>query len=500
MSDSGCHACVEVPLRGSVVPSPAHVSPETRSGLTPLRRNLRYCTWDGILAVPAVFLTTPGNIVITVLLTQYFRLNTTQFGAIVALQAVCSALQLGLVPWLNHRYTPKQLSVLGAWVQWGAFLLLAALLFWLPPGESPAVFPVLFGVFLLLAAAQALIAITWTSWVQEFTPERIRGRYFGRRNAILQIVTVLYLVTMGFWLERSGRGESAALRDGLMALIGVSMLIRMGSIWMQQHTYSPVDLHVAPAKTKMQPLPWLDQLKGIVQRRNLLVYFGFGASFGFASNLLGPFFGVFMLDVLQMTARQVTTLIVLSSVTGAFAMAGWGRMIDRFGNRPVAVFCFVTWILGGYVWTFTTPERLWLLHLQFAVGGVFAAGFIQGVFGLLLKIIPPETKTVAISINAAVTAVPAAIAPIIAGILLDAAVNHGWNKLAVYQWAAALHHTLVLFTVLILLRVAEPKSQPVGELVGAMRSYRQIASILGLSFFTNYIFFRREPPHSRKAT
>ncbi len=199
------------------MPSPAHVSPETRSGLTPLRRNLRYCTWDGILAVPAVFLTTPGNIVITVLLTQYFRLNTTQFGAIVALQAVCSALQLGLVPWLNHRYTPKQLSVLGAWVQWGAFLLLAALLFWLPPGESPAVFPVLFGVFLLLAAAQALIAITWTSWVQEFTPERIRGRYFGRRNAILQIVTVLYLVTMGFWLERSGRGESAALRDGLMA-------------------------------------------------------------------------------------------------------------------------------------------------------------------------------------------------------------------------------------------------------------------------------------------
>jgi MFS family permease len=443
------------------------------------------------MAVPTVFLVTPGNIVITVLLTQYFHLNTTQFGVIASLLAACSGLQLGLVPWLNHRYTPKQLSVFGAWVQWGAFLLLAVLMYWLPPGESPVVFPVLFGIFLLLAATQALVAITWTSWVQEFTPERIRGRYFGRRNAILQIVTVVFLVALGLWLERSGRGGSTALRDGLMALIGVSMLIRMGSIWMQQHTHSPVDSHVAPAKVKMPPLPWLDQLQEILRRRNLLVYFGFGAAFGFTSNLMGPFFNVFMLDVLHMTARQVTTLIVLSSVTGAFAMAGWGRLIDRYGNRPVMVFCLTAWMFNGYLWTITSPERLWTLYLAWTVAGVFAAGFIQGVFGLLLKIIPAESKTVAISINAAITAVPAAIAPIIAGILLDACVNHGWNKLAVYQWAAAIHHTLILLTVLILLRVAEPKSQPVGELVGAMRSYRQIASILGLSFFTNYIFFRK---------
>ncbi|MEI6197586.1 MAG: MFS transporter, partial [Verrucomicrobiota bacterium] len=122
------------------------------------------------------------------------------------------------------------------------------------------------------------------------------------------------------------------------------------------------------------------------------------------------------------------------------------------------------------------------------------AGFMQGVFGLLLKIIPPENKTVAISVNAAITSVPAAVAPIVAGALLDAAVHHGWNKLAVYQWAAAIHHTLVMLTVLILLRVEEPKSQPLGQLVGAMRSYRQVASILGLSFLADYIFFRKKSP------
>ena len=51
-----------------------------------------------------------------------------------------------------------------------------------------------------------------------------------------------------------------------------------------------------------------------------------------------------------------------------------------------------------------------------------------------------------------------------------------------------------MLTVLILLRVEEPKSQPLGQLVGAMRSYRQVASILGLSFLADYIFFRKKSP------
>ena len=177
-------------------------------------------------------------------------------------------------------------------------------------------------------------------------------------------------------------------------------------------------------------------------------------------------------------------------------MAGWGRMIDRFGNRPVMAFCLVAWMLNGYLWTITTPNRVWTLYLAWTAAGVFAAGFLQGVFGLLLKIIPPQTKTVAISINAAITSVPAAVGPIIAGVLLDACVSHGWNKLLVYQWASAIHHTLVMLTVLILLRVEEPKAQPVGELVGAMRSYRQVVSLLGLSFLTNYLFFRKKDVRS----
>jgi MFS family permease len=151
-------------------------------------------------------------------------------------------------------------------------------------------------------------------------------------------------------------------------------------------------------------------------------------------------------------------------------------------------------MLNGYLWTVTTPERIWLLYPVWTIAGVFQAGFLQGVFGLLLKIVPPETKTVAIAINAAVISLPAAVAPVIGGALLQAFVDQGWDKLEVYQWASASVHTLVLLTVFILRRVEEPRSQPVGQLVGAMRSYRQVASMLGLSFITEYLFFRKQNP------
>jgi MFS family permease len=167
-------------------------------------------------------------------------------------------------------------------------------------------------------------------------------------------------------------------------------------------------------------------------------------------------------------------------------------MIDRYGNRPVMIFCLLIWMATGYGWLFTTPDRLWVLYLILTIAGVFAAGFMQGLFGLLLKIIPPESKTVAISVNTAITALPAAIAPIIGGAVLDACVNQGWSQLTVYHCGSAIHSTLLILTVLLILPIHEPKSQRLAQLVGAMIPYRQAASVLGLNFLTNHLFYRKK--------
>ncbi len=462
-----------------------------------LRRNLQYCLWEVMFGVPSMFLAAPGNVVMTVLLTRYFHLSVARFGILVSLQALFNALQVGVMPALNRHFTAKRLALVGGWVHCATVFALVGVLPFLRQDGTHGVFFILIGFFAVQAAAMSLIAVSWTSWVQEFAPERIRGKYFGRRNAAQQVATVVFLIFVGWWLAQDGEGGEKGLLFGLAMLLGGSMLMRVSSLCMQGKTYSPVDLAVkagdgaAGGVQRATNRSWQWQLQRILEQPQFLRYLWFGAAFGFTINLMGPFFNVFMLDVLRMSVSQVTTLVVLSSITGAAAMVGWGPFIDRYGNRPVMVFCLITWMMNGYLWTVTTPERLWVLYLMWAVAGVFAAGFMQGLFGLLLKIVPPEAKTTAISVNMAVTALPATVAPIMGGWLLDMALAQGWDKLTVYQWGAAIYHTLIMSTVMLLLRVTEPKSQPISQLVGAMRSYRNVVSVLGLTFLVDYLFYRR---------
>jgi predicted MFS family arabinose efflux permease len=134
----------------------------------------------------------------------------------------------------------------------------------------------------------------------------------------------------------------------------------------------------------------------------------------------------------------------------------------------------------------------------YASGGFFQAGFLLGQFNMLLKLVPPEAKTAAISLNVAATSLATAVAPIIGGLLLDHALRAGYAELSVYHAMSIVHHTIMLAAPLVLLRVAEPKAAALSQVVGAMRSTRQLVALMGMTFLVNYVFTRRrETPRSR---
>ena len=67
--------------------------------------------------------------------------------------------------------------------------------------------------------------MTWNSWTQEWSPERLRGKYFGFRNGLIQAATVLFLLLV--W------GTLRLFQGSLPALQGVflvSIALRAWSI------------------------------------------------------------------------------------------------------------------------------------------------------------------------------------------------------------------------------------------------------------------------------
>jgi MFS family permease len=198
-----------------------------------------------------------------------------------------------------------------------------------------------------------------------------------------------------------------------------------------------------------------------------------------------------MYDSLEMSVADVSMLVIITNVTGAMALPAWGQFLDRYGCRPTMSIALFLWMLPGFFWAVLNPGNTWILKLLFASGGIFSAGFILGQFNILLKLVPEEAKTAAISLNVAATSIAAAAAPILGGLALDAAFAAGIDKLRVYHGMSIVHHFIVMLAILVLLRVVEPKAAPLTQAVGAMRSSRQVVALLGMSFLVNYVFTKR---------
>jgi len=473
---------------GAVSPTPTTTSstppqPTARRHTSTLRRNIALCTGEGLVAMPIVFMTLPGNFIVAMMLSQTFRLGETMFGVIVSLPHWCNVVQLFVVPFLTRVWPQKAIALTISWLHLLVWVGLAIALPYIPTDDVDRASRLLFILFGLSALTHSVVGVSWTSWVQEWVPDRLRGKYFGRRNRLLQISTVVFLL---------GAGEALTQLNiitpvlGFQAVIAVSVFLRVFSILAQYRI-----LATSTSRSHEAGLGFRAQVALILKNRPLLWLYAFGASFGLLANIFGPFFNVFLYDSIGMSVAQVSMLTVIFNVTGAMALPAWGQFMDRYGNRPGMNVALVAWMLPGFLWAFLTPENSWMIKFVFASGGIFSAGYLLGSFNLLLKLVPPEAKTAAISINVAVTSLAAAVAPILGGMILDHLWSRGVAKLDGYHAMAIAHHILVLLSGLVLLKVIEPKASPLSQVVGAMRSTRQLFALLGMSFMVNYMFTKQ---------
>lgn len=451
-----------------------------------LRRNLGLSTYDGLAATPIVYLLQPGNFIIAALLVETFRLPPDLYGLIVALPFCGNFAQAFLMPVMNTWLSPKGVSVAFSALQALCWVVIAVMLSFLPLNDPGVSGPWFFGLFAVSAAITSLTGVSWMSWVQEWIPVRLRGKYFGRRNRVLQTAQIVFLLLSGLLVSRLA-GSVAAFQ----CLILGAALLRVGSVLFQRSIIAP-RTEVSLSETKK---PWDDQLKALMATPAFVWLIAYGAGWGFATSCFGPFYPLFMYKNLGFSVEQVGLLVVLASAGGAISSPAWGTLADRFGNKPVILFCMIVWQLQNYLWCFITPDNSWLLYGMWVFGGTIGAGFALSLFNLQLKVIPQEAKTLAISVNLAVTSLVTAVAPIIGGVALRHLLAQNHNPLEVYHHIFLVTPTLALLACLMLMKVHEPTASPLSSVVGAMRNVRTLSGLFGVSFLVDYIFVK--PPAKR---
>lgn len=455
-----------------------------------LRQGMRASVIEGVLATPVVTMSLPVNIFMTALVAKGFPLSKPDIGGVSSLPFACNFLQVFITPLVTRWARARPTAIIAAALHTACWAWLG----WKLPSLSPDD-PVATGRFLLIwvfvaSLFNAVLAVVWNGWMHDLVPARLRGRYFSQRNRFCQGSTLVFVLSAGIvlsWGEYSART--------FQGIIAVACLCRVASLF---YFARMPDRRPATPVRPAPPLPLNAQFAVLRRSRSLLLFIAFGAVWSFAANCFGPFYYVFMFEELDFSGVQVGMLATLTALGGILSLSVWGSLIDRYGNKACLVVALALWQGQNYLWCIITPANSAILYGMWFWGGALSAGFILGQFTILLKLIPSEARSLAIGFNLAVTSVVAALSPIIGGEVLARLLALGYAPLDVYHLVFLLQPTVALLGCILLLRIEEPASSSLANVVGAMRNVRTLSGVLGLSFFVNYLFVRPADADSRQ--
>jgi MFS family permease len=241
----------------------------------------------------------------------------------------------------------------------------------------------------MLIFAYALIIIfggfihpAWISLMKDNLSKRENGRYFGRRNKIIGLVTLVSFIIGGFVLDYF---SEFSILSGFLILFFVAMVARLISSYLFAKHYEP--------KLKISErnyFSFYDFIKRL-PISNFAKFSVFVALIMFATTIASPFFSVYLLKELHFSYKFWMLIIVSGSIGSFLFMPIWGKFSDKYGN-------YISMKIAGFL--IPLVPLLWILSplilSRFGMGilvtyfvcvelfsGVAWAGFNLSVFNYI---------------------------------------------------------------------------------------------------------------------
>ena len=140
--------------------------------------------------MPVVTMALPASMFLTALVTRAYPVSAPTIGLLASLPFLANFLQIFFCPILLRWGPPKTITVISATLHMVTWLALGLLLPWVPHRTALEAGEWIAGWYFVSSVFGAFAGVTWSMWIEEWIPPRIRGKYFGRRNQICQVSTL----------------------------------------------------------------------------------------------------------------------------------------------------------------------------------------------------------------------------------------------------------------------------------------------------------------------
>jgi MFS family permease len=235
---------------------------------------------------------------------------------------------------------------------------------------------------------------------------------------------------------------------------------------------------------RSRAIAWPD-LTTVLRDRNYLWLCLFIGLWGLLLNAAMPFYTVFLVEALGFGVGTVVKLTTVASLGGLVTLKAWGRLCERFGNRPVLQVCSFIWALTAFLtWSLARPGWTWHLYAGYFVVGAMTAGLQLTQFNLMVRLAPASLRPAYVAVFLACSSFLTAIGPVLGGQALKFLPGQigqlFGTPILKFHLLFALSAVGCLLITNLVQQVREPAEQPVVTVWREMRSMRTFNPMLSV--------------------
>jgi MFS family permease len=258
------------------------------------------------------------------------------------------------------------------------------------PFVMPTGMPSLIAMLLVYGFGNVMGAFAnpaWVTWMGDLLPRRIRGRYMAARLGFGRLIQVGVVIAMSLtldWATVQGAPETAGAQPRLLHVISLIFLISaifgVSEILMYRRVRE-----VLPRVAVVRGLRLGQDLRRLFAAPGFVQFIGHGATVTFAGAVAGLFFWRYTTEGLGFSKLGANFLyLVVSPILGLAGLKVWGRLVDRWGRRPVLVMGTVMTVFSVMPYFFATPDGPYPAFIADALNGVarFAGQVCNWVAGV----------------------------------------------------------------------------------------------------------------------
>lgn len=220
---------------------------------------------------------------------------------------------------------------------------------------------------ILFMSFGAFAVPAWQSLMSDYIPVKKRGKYFGWRNRLQGMFTVIISVSAGLILHYFGKSDIR----GFTVIFVFAMICRFLA-WVCLTQMAEPFRHTAH-DAYFSFIDFISQIR----TSNFVKFVIFVSIMSLSVNISAPLLAVFLLKDLGLSYAEFMGVVTIASIACFLFQTSFGRAADRLGNLRVLK-------IAG--WGIAIIPMLWMIsrNLFFIFFIQFLAGAVWGGFNLLV--------------------------------------------------------------------------------------------------------------------